>query len=130
MASASPKRLATPRPKPKPARPWATHSRSIMPGDVPGRIAEAVEQANAFDVSGRTPASNTRGDESGLTAREREVLALIAAGCSDREIAERLFISRHTATTHVGNILLKLDVTTRAAAAARAVQAGYVDGPW
>ena len=91
-------------------------------------IAEAVDHAITFDVAGRITPASTPHDASGLTAREREVLALIAAGCSDREIAERLFISRHTATTHVGNILLKLDVTTRAAAAARAVQAGYVDG--
>lgn len=52
---------------------------------------------------------------------------LVAAGWSDREIASRRFISRHTAATHVGNILLKLDADTRAAAAARAVQAGYID---
>jgi DNA-binding CsgD family transcriptional regulator len=90
-------------------------------------IAEAVEQATTFDVAGRAAAANVPEDDSGLTAREREVLALVATGCSDREIAEKLFISPHTATTHVGNILLKLDVSTRAAAAARAVQAGYVD---
>jgi DNA-binding CsgD family transcriptional regulator len=91
-------------------------------------IAEAVEQATLLDVAGRTSAASAAADDSGLTPRELEVLALVAAGCSDREIASRLFISRHTATTHVGNILLKLDVTTRAAAAARAVQAGYIDG--
>jgi non-specific serine/threonine protein kinase len=91
-------------------------------------LAESVEQATLLDVAGRTTAASAPAVDSGLTPRELEVLALVAAGCSDREIAGRLFISRHTATTHVGNILLKLDVTTRAAAAARAVQAGYIDG--
>lgn len=92
-------------------------------------IAETVERATSFDLARRTTTDSALGDDSGLTPRELEVLALIAAGWSDREIADRLFISRHTATTHVGNILLKLDVATRAAAAARAVQAGYIEGP-
>lgn len=91
-------------------------------------LAEAVEHVRQFGHPGHaTPGS--AGEELGLTPREREVLALIAAGFSDREIAAQLFISRHTAATHAGNILLKLDVTTRAAAAARAVQAGLIDLP-
>ncbi len=91
-------------------------------------LAETVEHARVFALPGQT-SPDTAGADLGLTAREREVLALVAAGSSDREIAAQLFISRHTATTHVGNILLKLDVTTRAAAAARAVQAGLVTLP-
>jgi class 3 adenylate cyclase/DNA-binding CsgD family transcriptional regulator len=57
-----------------------------------------------------------------LSPREREVLRLLVAGRSDREIAERLFISSRTASKHVGNILAKLDVGSRAEAAVRAVQ--------
>jgi pimeloyl-ACP methyl ester carboxylesterase/DNA-binding CsgD family transcriptional regulator len=53
-----------------------------------------------------------------LTAREREVLALVAEGCSNAAIAQRLQLSEHTAKRHVANILLKLDLPTRAAAAA------------
>jgi len=53
-----------------------------------------------------------------LTAREREVLALIAEGLSNAAIAERLQLSDHTVKRHVANILLKLDLPTRAAAAA------------
>lgn len=48
-----------------------------------------------------------------LSAREREVLALIAAGCSNREIAETLLISYRTATKHVEHIFTKLDVNSR-----------------
>ncbi len=54
----------------------------------------------------------------GLTAREREVVKLIATGRSNREIAGDLFISEKTVARHVANIFLKLDVTTRSAATA------------
>lgn len=57
-----------------------------------------------------------------LTPRELEVLALIRDGLSNREIGERLFVSERTAQTHVQHILNKLDVGTRAAAAAIAVE--------
>jgi DNA-binding CsgD family transcriptional regulator len=53
-----------------------------------------------------------------LSAREREVLTLVADGLSNAVIAERLRISDHTVKRHVANILLKLDLPTRAAAAA------------
>jgi pimeloyl-ACP methyl ester carboxylesterase/DNA-binding CsgD family transcriptional regulator len=53
-----------------------------------------------------------------LTAREREVLALVAEGRSNASIAQRLQLSEHTVKRHVANILLKLDLPTRAAAAA------------
>jgi non-specific serine/threonine protein kinase len=63
---------------------------------------------------------------SGLSPREAEVLRLLVAGCSDREIAETLFISRRTASKHVGAILAKLDVASRAEAAVLAVQRSLV----
>jgi pimeloyl-ACP methyl ester carboxylesterase/DNA-binding CsgD family transcriptional regulator len=53
-----------------------------------------------------------------LSAREHEVLKLIAQGLSNAAIAERLHLSDHTVKRHVANILLKLDLPTRAAAAA------------
>jgi DNA-binding CsgD family transcriptional regulator len=57
-----------------------------------------------------------------LTKRETEVLALLAAGCSNAAIGARLFISRRTAEHHVANILSKLDLHSRAEAAAYAVR--------
>ena len=64
--------------------------------------------------------------ELGLTRREQEVLCLVVEGCTDREIAERLFISRRTASKHVEAILAKLGVPSRRAAAAAARRQGLI----
>jgi DNA-binding CsgD family transcriptional regulator len=71
-----------------------------------------------------TPAQPATGQTHGLTRREREVLALIAQGCSNRAIAVRLVITEKTAENHVGNILGKLGLRSRAQAAAYAVAHG------
>ena len=106
-----------------------------------GQLGDAVYQA-AWKVGRRMSRSETQaeidrlltladagpvpsrpGADSGLlTPREREVLQLLVAGRSNREIAEALFISHRTATTHVTNILAKFDVPTRAAAVSYAYQ--------
>ena len=62
-----------------------------------------------------------------VTRRERDVLQLLAAGLTNRQIAERLVVSEHTVHRHVTNILRKLDLHSRTAAAAHAVRAGLVD---
>lgn len=62
-----------------------------------------------------------------VTQRERQVLALVAAGLTNREIARRLSLSEHTVHRHVTNILRKLDLPSRTAAAARAVRLGLLD---
>ncbi len=66
-------------------------------------------------------------DDHGLTAREREVLALLVEGDTNRRIAEQLFISESTAGVHVSNILGKLGVTSRTEAATVAARLGLVD---
>jgi DNA-binding CsgD family transcriptional regulator/tetratricopeptide (TPR) repeat protein len=63
----------------------------------------------------------------GLTGREREVLRLVAAGRSNRDIASELFIAPKTASVHVSNILGKLGVARRGEAAAKARALGLVD---
>ena len=60
----------------------------------------------------------------GLTAREREVLSLVAQGLSDREIAAALFVSPRTVNGHVSKILSRLQLESRSAAAAFAVRHG------
>jgi DNA-binding CsgD family transcriptional regulator len=68
-----------------------------------------------------------RGDTFGLSSREREVLAQISRGRTNREIGERLFISQKTVGVHVGNILAKLGVSGRVEAAAVAIRLGLTE---
>ena len=75
------------------------------------------------------PARSLGEHKSGLTRREREVIALIARGRSNREIAAELVISEKTAEVHVGNILGKLGFNSRAQAAAYAVAEGLAASP-
>jgi predicted ATPase/DNA-binding CsgD family transcriptional regulator len=79
--------------------------------------AEAVAASVAEIDPGVPMAEQGARRDHGLTAREIEVLRLLAEGKSDRAIAELLFISRHTAANHVGSILAKLALPSRAAAA-------------
>jgi DNA-binding NarL/FixJ family response regulator len=78
------------------------------------RARISLEPAGDTDVPAPEP------DRMGLTAREFEVLRLVADGRSNREIASELFISAKTASVHVSNILAKLSVTSRGEAAATA----------
>jgi DNA-binding NarL/FixJ family response regulator len=61
-----------------------------------------------------------------LTNREREVLCLLASGHTDRRIAESLTISPRTVNRHMCNILFKLDVPSRTAAAVHALRKGLI----
>ena len=70
----------------------------------------------------RGPRATTRANPAGLTARELEVLELVAQGLRNAQIAERLFLSEKTVDHHVSAILRKLGVGTRAEASAEAVR--------
>jgi DNA-binding NarL/FixJ family response regulator len=61
---------------------------------------------------------------SGLSSRELEVLGLVAQGLTNRDIARRLVLSEHTVNRHVANILRKLGLPSRAAAASLAGRYG------
>lgn len=85
--------------------------------------AAAVRQLEALgeDVQGRLGRGATRlGDPAGLTPREREVLHLVAAGLTNRQVAGELFLSARTVDMHVRNLLAKLGCHTRTEAVRRA----------
>jgi DNA-binding CsgD family transcriptional regulator len=93
-----------------------------LSGDV-GRLARRARiglGAERGAADGAVPAGTGERERLGLTAREFDVLRLVAAGRSNREIAAELFISAKTASVHVSNILGKLGVASRGEAAAAA----------
>ena len=86
------------------------------------RIEERLRALGERAPSRRTRASGP----GGLTAREAEVLGLVAEGLTNRQIAEALVLSPNTVIRHVANIFAKLEVTSRAAAVATASDRGLV----
>jgi DNA-binding NarL/FixJ family response regulator len=82
------------------------------------RIAERMRDLGLRIPQG--PREATRTNPAGLTARQLEVLALLAEGLTNAEIAERLVVSPRTAEHHVAAVLTKLGATTRREAARRA----------
>jgi DNA-binding NarL/FixJ family response regulator len=95
---------------------WAD-GRQLRPDQA---VAEALSPQ--AEPAGQAPATTALGDR--LTPRELEVLSFLVMGMTDRQIAQELFVSVRTAHGHVANILAKLDVHTRSAAAAAAIAAG------
>ena len=96
---------------------WAAGS--ALSGDEASEVALAVRTGPAVAAVAAVTAA-------ALTAREREIADLIEAGSSNKEIAERLFVSPATAARHVANIMAKLGFNTRAQIAAW-VRATYGD---
>jgi len=110
-------------------------------GDVPRvRLVTAGEPSDVVLVSNRDVASATPTSAATeaadvadalpdpvLTPREREVLALLAEGASNKTIARRLGISVHTAKFHVGSLLDKLDATGRTDAVTHAARIGVIE---
>ena len=99
--------------------------RVVAAGD--GLIAPSVtRRLIRHFASGRPAAATPHREISGITGREREVLALVGSGLTNAEIAERLFISVATAKTYVTRLLAKLDARDRVHLVIIAYQAGIV----
>jgi DNA-binding NarL/FixJ family response regulator len=87
--------------------------------DAFSRCGAVPDLARLDEVMHGSPGAGTAG---GLTAREIEVLRLVAAGSTNREIASRLYLSEHTVARHLQNIFVKLGVSSRTAASAFAFE--------
>jgi DNA-binding CsgD family transcriptional regulator len=102
---------------------------NVLPGRHLVLLAPAAQNhtgaARATHDASFAPSQRARGG--GPTAREREVLALLARGASDSEIADMLALSPATVQTHVRNAKAKLGARTRAQAVALSLQRGLID---
>ncbi len=85
------------------------------------QLEDAFERSRD-DLEARVAAELVRGNDYGLTFRELTVLHLVAAGQADKEIANELGITSHTASRHVKNILRKMNAASRTDAGVRAVR--------
>lgn len=94
-------------------------------------VAAAVfaELGAVFDLRCLDHGHAGSGRLGGLTDREREVLACVAAGCTNHQIATRLTISERTVERHLSNIFVKLDVASRTEAAGVAFAQGLIASP-
>lgn len=102
-----------------------TAVRIAVSGDslvLPETMRRMVEQ---FAISGEA-AAKVRKDIQRLTAREQDVLRLVADGLSNAEIADQLFVSRETVKSHVTSVLTKLGVRDRTQAVIAAYESGFV----
>ncbi|MEV0641819.1 response regulator transcription factor [Streptomyces sp. NPDC050619] len=100
--------------------------RVVAAGDAllaPGITRRLIAEFSRLDNRPRAPVKERVG---GLTERETEVLALIAQGLSNAEIAQRLVVAEQTVKTHVGRILVKLGLRDRTQAAVFAYESGLV----
>ena len=106
---------------------------ALMHGDEGAQLA-AIAAANRvrrklLDEGVRVPrgkARSTREHAAGLTARQAEVLELLAENLTNVQIADRLFVSYRTVENHVAAILMKLDVASREAAVDTAIDLGIL----
>jgi DNA-binding CsgD family transcriptional regulator len=103
----------------------AAHAELVRLGASPaaGIVAQRLRDMGASHLP-RGPRPATRTNPAHLTQREMEVLALIADGLSNVEIARRMYLSRRTVGHHVSAILAKLDVPTRTDAVQEAARLG------
>ncbi len=115
--------MTEPRPHRAPLDPGQA-SRDLRAEVVAGRLDSEAADAVLAAAGHRAPARRTW--PGGLTAREVEVLGLLARGQSNREIAQRLVVTPKTAANHVEHLYAKLGVSSRAAATLYATQHGLV----
>jgi ATP/maltotriose-dependent transcriptional regulator MalT len=103
--------------------------RCFSPAEAVADAFAALDEIESLVIAGEPtplPGSSEPDAVAGLTSRELEVLRLLVAGGSNREIADALFVSPRTVQAHLANLFGKLEVHTRAAAVARAYELGLV----
>ena len=100
--------------------------RRRLAGDANVQIVDRIEQAEAV-ISRPAPSRPQEPLVEALTVREHDVLALVADGLPNREIARSLGISEHTVKFHLASIFGKLGVSTRTEAVQRGLRLGVIE---
>ena len=116
--------------EPRPYRPALTSARAagVLRAEVAAGRLDAAAVMAVLGAAGLRTARHS-GGPNGLTAREVDVLRLVARGCSSREIASQLVISPKTARNHIEHIYAKIGASTRAGACLFAMQKGLLPPP-
>ncbi|MEJ5029107.1 MULTISPECIES: response regulator [Comamonas] len=99
--------------------------RSVLRGGAP--IDPFIARRIIEELPLQAPPAVQAADDPGLSAREHTILHLVVEGLSNREIAERLFLSRYTVESHIKNVYRKLSVSSRTQAAQEARRRRLVD---
>ena len=94
-------------------------------GPAAEKLRQTLRERGTLGIP-RGPRPSTRENPAGLTNRQMEVLSLMSEGCTNGEIADRLFISSKTVDHHVSAILSKLEAHTRAEAVSVALQSKLI----
>ena len=102
------------------------HSRELTPAQIRAAVHVAAAGLLVVPAEGFAPASEVEPMAEALTAREMDVIEMLAEGLSNKMIAHRLSISDHTAKFHVNSILAKLNAGTRTEAVTRGIRLGLI----
>jgi DNA-binding NarL/FixJ family response regulator len=92
----------------------------------PSVAAKVLDKLSALINDGDSPPESKSTQFPSLTPREQEILALLANGARNKDIADALFISERTVKVHVSSLMQKLDANTRTEAVAKAIQQGLI----
>lgn len=101
-------------------------SKSISADELKNILYRVIDGEMCFQIPGTGPTQASQQQDIILTRREKEILSCIAQGFTNKELADRLFVSQHTIDSHRKNLLMKFKVQNTAALIAQAAKSGFL----
>jgi DNA-binding NarL/FixJ family response regulator len=101
-------------------------SKSISAEELKSILYRVMDGEMCFQIPGTGLTQTNQQHDIILTRREKEILACIAQGFTNKELADRLFVSQHTIDSHRKNLLMKFKVQNTAALIAQAAKSGFL----
>ena len=101
-------------------------SKSISAEELKSILYRVMDGEMCFQIPGTGLTHTSQQNDIILTRREKEILACIAQGFTNKELADRLFVSQHTIDSHRKNLLMKFKVQNTAALIAQAAKSGFL----